>query len=599
MELAIPIVALGSLYYATNQSKKTETFKSNIPPLPNTDVPNKNYPEEYPVQNAELERTSNLSVNNRYDTPYTYTDKYFNPQFNQNMVFPTTNTENAYSEGDKYSSTFTSLTGDRVDKSYFQHNNMVPFYKKNAHNQVVDGNSTEGMMDAMTGAGSLLYKKQEHSPLFKPSENTHHAYGMPSTTDFVQSRMNVGMKMSNVKPFEEIREAPGLNGQAAEGYNSGMMARETWMPRNVDELRTANNPKSSGLSMLGHEGPASSLIKKQGFLGKVEKNRPERTFDFTPDRYMTTTGAVKGGSLHSMPIDRHVTREGTARSHIGVAGAQNPSTYMEGEYMPSTRIELGELPLGVASAGGRQGAYDGDHGMRSNHVAMNNRSVDTSSDYYGAVGGAFGAVVAPLLDMLRPSRKENAIGTMRPYQNPKSEVASSYIFDPSDRPGTTIRETTEQSINHLNVNRGQGSGAYETTPHQIAFTNRNEVGAYNYVGASSAGDGQRQIRPYDAEYQSTKLSDKKTTQGYMAQGNMSLFQGEVNGRVKNDSDRVNKYSSLPNMPYQSPDITMMGKTNSNGGYNLYSNIGIDRNSPEMLDALKSNPYTHSVTNAFR
>jgi hypothetical protein len=125
------------------------------------------------------------------------------------------------------------------------------------------------------------------------------------------------------------------------------------------------------------------------------------------------------------------------------------------------------------------------------------------------------------------------------------------------------------------------------------------VGAYNYVGASSAGDGQRQIRPYDAEYQSTKLSDKKTTQGYMAQGNMSLFQGEVNGRVKNDSDRVNKYSSLPNMPYQSPDITMMGKTNSNGGYNLYSNIGIDRNSPEMLDALKSNPYTHSVTNAFR
>lgn len=596
MELAIPIVALGSLYYATNQSKKKETFQNNIPPLPNTNVPNKNYPSEYPVQSAELEQTSNLSVNNRYDTPYAYTDKYFNPQLNQDMVFPMSNNEGAYGEASPSTYTpavFTSLTGDRVDKSYFQHNNMVPFYKKNAHNQVLDSNSNEGIIDAMTGSGSQQYKKQERAPLFKPSENTHYAYGMPSTTDFVQSRMNVGMKMSNVKPFEEIRETPGLNGMPAEGYNTGLMARDLYMPKSVDDLRVATNAKASGMSLLGHEGPADSRIKNQGYLGKVEKNRPERTFDFTPDRYMTTTGAVKGGSLHAMPIDRHVTREGTARSYIGVAGASNSATYVEGEYMPSTRIELGAVPLGIASAGGRQGAYDGDHGMRSTNVGMNNRSVDEEGDYFGAVGGAFGAVVAPLLDMLRPSRKENAIGTMRPYQNPKSEVANSYIFDPSQRLPTTIRETTEQSLGHYNVNRGQGGGAYATTEHQVSYTNRNELGVHNYTGIASAGDGQRQIRPYDAEYMTTKLSDKKTAEGYMVQGNMSLFSGEVNGRLKSDDDRNNKYASVPKMPTQTPDMMMMGRS-GNQNVGLYSGMGLDRNSPEVLESLKSNPYTHSV-----
>ena len=602
MELAIPIVALGSLYLASSQSKKKETFQNNIPPLPNTNVPDKNYPAEVPIQNMELDRTAELSVNNRYDAPYAFTDKYFNPQYNQNMVMATTNTEGAYGEISPSSApskaVFTSLTGDRVDQTYFQHNNMVPFYKKNAHNQVLDGNAKEGMMDAMTGAGSQHYSKQERAPLFKPSEHTHHAYGMPSSTDFVQSRMNVGMKMSNVKPFEEIRETPGLNGMPAQGYNTGLMARDAYMPKSVDELRVATNAKASGLSLLGHEGPADSFIKARGDLGKVEKNRPERSFEFTPDRYMTTTGAVKGGSLHSMPIDRHVTREGTSRSYTGVAGVSNSSTYVEGEYMPSTRIELGAVPMGVASAGGRHGAYDGDHGMRSSHVAMNNRTVDEEGDYFGAVGGAFGAVVAPLLDMLRPSRKDNTIGTMRPYQNPKSEVANSYIFDPSQRLPTTIRETTEQSLGHYNVNRGQNGGAYATTEHQVSYTNRNELGAHNYTGVASAGDGQRQIRPYDAEYMTTKLSDKKTSEGYMVQGNMSLFTGEVNGRLKSDNDRVNKYASAPTIRGQVPDVAMLGKSH-NHGMDLYSGMGLDRNSPEMLDALKSNPYTHSVVNALR
>ncbi len=70
MELAIPFVALASLYLATNQSAPSKDgFKNkDNDHLPNTDIPNRNYPAELPLINAEIDQTSLLSTVNRSDT---------------------------------------------------------------------------------------------------------------------------------------------------------------------------------------------------------------------------------------------------------------------------------------------------------------------------------------------------------------------------------------------------------------------------------------------------------------------------------------------------------------------------------------------------
>ena len=613
MELAIPIVALGSLYLASNQTKKEENFETlgRGTRLPNVNLPNRNYPAEFPINSYESDQTSQLSTVHKYDTPYSYTDKYFNPNVNSSVVNPNTpaKMDNINASGGlpgagstASSSTYYSLTGDKVDASYFQHNNMVPFFGGSVRSRLIDENTTESLLDNMLGAGSQQFRKTEQSPLFVPSDSAQFAYGMPSTSDFIQSRMNVGMKMSNVKPFLEERVAPGLGGEGSAGFNSGMMARDLWMPKTADQLRTANNPKSSGNTLLGHEGPAMSRNPMVGgveILGKVEKNRPERTFDFTPDRYMTTTGYIKAQPLQGEYIERPVNRTTTAASYIGIASATNPATYVEGEYMKSKHIDLGELPLGVASAVGQGGAYDADYGITSKFAYPNNRTTTRNDDYFGAIGGAFGAVVAPLLDVLRPSRKENTIGTLRPYQNPKSEVANSYLFDPTDRPASTIRETTEQSKGHLFVNGGQTQGAYSVTGHQVSDTNRYTSGAYNYSGIAGAGEGTRQMRPYDAEYNQRNNDIKSSTiQGRLVPGNMSLMNGDVNMRQKQmDQFLVNNRSAAPNMPYMSPDVQNMGKSQGNQ-MGLYSGIHVDRNTPDIMSALKSNPYTLDVKNAF-
>jgi len=67
------------------------------------------------VVSTDTDLTSQLSTANRYDNGTgTYTDKYFNPNMNNASVAPG-------------QPSYYSLTGDKVDGSYFEHNNMVPF----------------------------------------------------------------------------------------------------------------------------------------------------------------------------------------------------------------------------------------------------------------------------------------------------------------------------------------------------------------------------------------------------------------------------------------------------------------------------------------
>ena len=79
--------------------------------------------------------------------------------------------------------------------------------------------------------------------------------------------------------------APGLNSMnKSDGFNSGMMARETWMPKNVDELRVDNNPRLT-FDLNGHQGPVNSIIKHIGpndKIGKIEKHLPDKSFESGP-----------------------------------------------------------------------------------------------------------------------------------------------------------------------------------------------------------------------------------------------------------------------------------------------------------------------------
>jgi hypothetical protein len=213
------------------------------------------------------------------------------------------------------------------------------------------------------------------------------------------------------------------------------------------------------------------------------------------------------------------------------------------------------------------------------------------------VSGGLRAAVAPLLDALRPSRKENTIGNLRPYQNPGTRVSNSYIFNPNDTLPTTIRETTENSKRGGNVDRNQRGGAYETTPHQAVNNSRTETGDFEYNGIAGGGPRYTQMKSYDAEYNQRNNDIKSSTiDGRMVPGNMSLMNGNINmAQAQRDGMLVNNRAVSATMPFQTPDISNMGRLQ--GHDPLYQNIQMDRTSGDILSALSSNPYVVDYKNA--
>ena len=62
-----------------------------------------------------------------------------------------------------------------------------------------------------------------------------------------------------------------------------------------------------------------------------------------------------------------------------------------------------------------------------------------------------------MLDVLRPSRKENMAGNGRPTGDAGSTVPAARIYNPADRTRTTIREMTENSkVTNMQNQRSDG-----------------------------------------------------------------------------------------------------------------------------------------------
>ena len=175
--------------------------------------------------------------------------------------------------------------------------------------------------------------------------------------------------------------APGLNlgytNTGSGGFNSGMEARNEWKPKSVDELRVANNPKTS-YDLGNHEGPALAPIKNRGIMGKMEKHRPDPTFATGPDRFMTNVGVDKRAATRGEFIDKEQNRADTNLEYYGNGekGDYN-ATYSKGEYKESHKQQLGALPLSQADAQGHYSASPNNFGRDGYKLLANNRNTTT------------------------------------------------------------------------------------------------------------------------------------------------------------------------------------------------------------------------------
>ena len=618
MELAIPLIALGGMYVISNQNgertsntnnkkkdknekNKKENFdnmgiRSNLQAtniesrfnnyLPNTHVEPQNYPI---MNNKEL-----VDTVQEYPNPNVATDKYFNQNTYEQR-------ERAGQSIDSNIQQIYSLSGDYMSSAQFIHNNMVPFTGSKLKGPIYNNNNTEVILDNYVGNGSQTIRKIEQAPLFKPQDNVQWPYGMPDMSDFYQSRVNPVNRNNIVKPFDSIMVGPGLDkgftSSGSNGYNSGMEARDKWLPKTVDELRIATNPKEE-FSLVNHEGPAQAVIKNVGVLGKVEKYRPDGFFINSQDRWLTTTGAEKAGQLIPQEILKTSHRNDTTTYQTGTPNATlKTASYVPKLYEDPKRIQLEGFDVGHSNA--TKGApCDESHAHLNSHTNYtNNRVINQQPQTFGSgFSSAIGAVIAPIMDILKPSRKEEYSCNMRIYGNTGNIVPNNYVLNPEDTPNTTIKETTLYQPNGYIGN--QGNDAYLITEQQPIFNQRDTTGCVKHgmpMGGAGTKYGSKQ---YDYVYRQTNNETKeRTVVSRTNQGNTNMFNNQINATIsKVDSDRDNNRLWAPQaVVHNGPSVQTYGKANMPQYYNECQ--GCERIEPSLLNAFKANPYTHSLTSA--
>lgn len=586
MELAIPILALGGLFIVGSQRRKNnkkDNFESMGKPrnyLPNVDT----LPQNYPIVNiGEL-----VDTVQEYPNPNQATDKYFDQTYFENK-----NNE-GIKTGQNIQSVY-SLTGDYLESKEFKHNNMVPFYGGKMYGNNYKDDNAQSQLDNMVGSGSQSIKKIEQAPLFKPEDNVQWAYGSPDMSDFYQSRVNPARVNNHALPFQQQQVGPGLNkgfsSEGSNGFNSGLESRDLWGDKTVDELRVATNPKES-FSLFGLEGPAEAAISNVGKIGTVEKYRPDTFFINTQDRWLTTTGQEKGNRL--VPVE--MIKDG--RSNSGFIDYMGPATsalktagYTPSSTEPSKRNELESFDKYPShSFGGNVGHTDTR--LKTTFIEKNNRSSNSQTAFFGAnFQRSIGAAILPFMDILKPTRKEefscniylgNASSQVPQYNNHEEKVIP------------TIKETTLYTP-HSFVG-AQVGGGYMTNTQIPTGTQRTTSALMNYMGPVGGDGNNYGSAVYNAAYSQTNNDNKEATVMNRApQGNTNMFNPNINVSI-HKTDNETCYVSAPSIIFGSvPSVEKIGVIDMPREED--NKCISDRIQPDLLNAFRENPYTHSLTYA--
>ena len=210
-----------------------------------------------------------------------------------------------------------------------------------------------------------------------------------------------------------------------------------------------------------------------------------------------------------------------------VAGSVNyQASKAEENYTHCKKDHVYSEVMGGASISDHQPMTDNDYSLSSYNARPNNRVTTKSAEQFGAIGGnasVVGSVITPILDAIRPSRKEETINGIRQSGNiQQAGQQKEIMFNPSDRVKTTIRDTLDQPFN-LNVQAAKRDG-YLNSKQLDKTTQREGTKYFQWTG----GDwSKHSIRLDDAE-RNQRNNHNKLTPAVQVHGNMSMFNNNIN-----------------------------------------------------------------------
>jgi hypothetical protein len=350
------------------------------------------------------------------------------------------------------------LSGIAYGPGEFKHANMVPFFRGQLKQNLYEGANRQ-VLDYQTGSDSTGFAKREQTPFFEPTKQPMgNPFGLESTSDFVESRMNDPRNRANETPVEPIRVGPGLN----EGFThipSGGFQQQAGedfvinrMPR-TDDLRVANKPK---LEYVKPVVPGAHFITTGGTadtVGEVRRYAPDTFYiNENGERNFVTTGADVKATARATQVLKDTTRQDTSTEYAGPAGqAEGNATYTVAAAKAPLVKQHGPFGFRNADASSyfnkNTDAEENDYGKAGIEIRPNERYYTGERVHGTNLKPTAYQTSLHQQDAVKPTRAQELVENFRVAGNfsaigggGRAEAATAY--DPNDLPRTTIKETT-------------------------------------------------------------------------------------------------------------------------------------------------------------
>ena len=502
-----------------------------------------------------------------------------------------------------------ALTGSTIKAKEFTHNNMVPYFGGRVK-QNMRANVNNSLLDSYTGAGYTQIAKKEVETMFDYQRPFGNPFGLESSTDFIESRINVPRNRGGERPFEPTHVGPGVDagfGMLGNGGFQQLEINEIMRPKTTDELRVASNPK---LTYAQPVVPGQHFVTNSAdSAGEVRHYRPDRFYvDPTNSRAgaAAPVGLVKE-SVRSIQVMPHTTRTDTTTEAFGPAAGQDTyQSYVAGSY----RTPMTQSYGGAGFRNGDLTSYytpnpdsqEADYGRSSYENKANERTA-TSERTMGLnlAPGDTGQVPVHYLDDARPTRRaemEDGVTELGPA-GPAGGAPSVTVWDPNDVARTTVKETTinwdyrgimgsASAPNRLKV-YDPSDIAKPTQKAQLS--NRQYYGS----GANASWGYMNEDFAYNMRTNPNKEQIARGRKPIAGNGGIAIFDGDPGKqsakRLASDdlNDRVNAIDRVNTM---SPGVGDIGLVKYRVPLRL--DVAAERNTDDIVSAVDNNPLQQSL-----
>ena len=464
IQLYIALGLLGFLYYKQKiDIKGIETYMNNQPlsPKPIIDIKKPEYKSDFTntlntadepfIQSHITENDQNKSVLVRPPPDYGVDIVVGADTFEGSGSLLNPESENIKGgDGKKITAdNFLVRNGEQTLSNEFNQSSS-----KDSFNPINSIANSSSIVNRMTGRGRDNFKKTEVVPFFKPHKNSGgFIRGAPNTNEFEKDRLSRSNTRKGELPFEQIKVGSGLGenyGNKPTGGFHQFEIQELIKPKNIDQLRAKNNQK---LTYKGMIIKGKSINNKRKNIGVVQKLRPETYYLNGEERYLKTTGAYLKDSKR-LNFDPKYTNRTESRHFMGNAKTSTNKHKIKTDVKKTTKNLYKKDGIRNLHSKNTWSSGDkiSDYGKHTFVAYANERDVTQKRTYKSNFNTVVKAIISPLLDKFKQTRKENTEGNYRPDGNIGVSIPKKLtVHDSNDIAKTTIKETTIHNDHEGNI----------------------------------------------------------------------------------------------------------------------------------------------------